>query len=281
MKSPDPYSRRSFIHEGRRLVYEVHGEGEHLLVYLNALLLDANLNRPMAQALAARGNRVVLLDLLGHGLSDKPAQAYEHRIDLYAEEVIALLDHLGADDAVLGGISLGANVSLLAATQDPARVRGLILEMPVMEQAVPSVALTFVPFLLGLYYARLPFRFLTALVRRVPRGTFPPLDSILNAASLPPDQMAAVLHGVLLGPTTPTLGQREAIAAPTIVIGHGADLIHPFSDAEAIVRQLQNARLVRASSILELRLRPARLTAEIAGFLDEVWRPGSVSAMSA
>jgi len=281
VKSPDPYSRRSFIHEGRRLVYEVHGEGEHLLVYLNALLLDANLNRPMAQALAARGNRVVLLDLLGHGLSDKPAQAYEHRIDLYAEEVIALLDHLGADDAVLGGISLGANVSLLAATQDPARVRGLILEMPVMEQAVPSVALTFVPFLLGLYYARLPFRFLTALVRRVPRGTFPPLDSILNAASLPPDQMAAVLHGVLLGPTTPTLGQREAIAAPTIVIGHGADLIHPFSDAEAIVRQLQNARLVRASSILELRLRPARLTAEIAGFLDEVWRPGSVSAMSA
>jgi len=281
MKARDPYSQRSFVHEGRHLAYEVHGEGDHLLVYLNALLMDANLNRPIAQALATRGNRVVLLDLLGHGLSDKPAQTTEHRIDLYAEQVMALLGHLGARDAVLGGISLGANVSLLAAAQDPDRIRGLILEMPVMEHAVPAVALTFVPFLLGLYYARLPAGVLTALVRRVPRGAFPPLDSVLNAASLQPDQMAAVLHGVLLGPVTPTLRQRQEIAVPTIVIGHGADFIHPFSDAEAIVRQLQNARLVRASSMLELRIRPARLTAEIAEFLDGVWRPGTTRAMTA
>jgi len=281
MKSSALYSQQSFVHEGRRLVYEVHGEGDHLLVYLHALLMDANLNRPLAKALAARGNRVVLLDLLGHGLSDKPADATEHRIDLYVEEVIALLDHLEAGDAVLGGLSLGANVSLLAAAQEPERVRGLILEMPVMEHAVPAVALTFVPFLLGLYYARLPVRVLTGLIRRAPRGAFPPLDSILNAASLPPDQMAAVLHGVLLGPVSPTYRQRVAITAPTIVIGHGADLIHPFSDAEAVVRQLPNARLVRATSILELRVRPARLTEEIAAFLDDVWRPGSTRAMSA
>jgi pimeloyl-ACP methyl ester carboxylesterase len=262
------------VHGGRRLAYEVHGDGDRLLVYLHGLLLDANLNRGIASALAEQGNRVVLLDLLGHGRSDQPAHASEYRMDLYVEQVFALLDELGADEAVLGGLSLGANVSLLAAAVSPKRVRGLVLEMPVLERATPAVAMTFVPLLLALHYARTPAGLLTGLVRRLPRTGFGPLDSILGAASLDPEQMAAVLHGVLLGPVAPTLEQRQAITAPTLVLAHRADLIHPFSDAANLSRQLAHARLVPAHSPFELRLRPARLTAEIAAFLEEVWLPG-------
>lgn len=261
----------SLVHRGHRLAYEVHGSGDHLLIYLHGILLDANLNRTMAQALAARGNRVVLLDLLGHGRSDKPVRAAEYRMDLYVEEVVALIDHLEASEAVLGGLSLGANVSLLAAATAPARVRGLVLEMPVLERAAPAVALTFVPLLLGLHYARRPVELLTGLARSAPRTPFHAVNSLLSAASLAPDQMAAVLHGVLLGPIAPTVEQRAAITAPSLVIAHGADLIHPFSDAAALVRQLPHARLVRARSIAELRLSPARLTDEIARFLDTTW----------
>jgi hypothetical protein len=39
--------------------------------------------------------------------------------------------------------------------------------------------------------------------------------------------------------------------------------------------ELPNARLLRASSIIELRVAPERLTGEIAAFLDECWRPRS------
>jgi len=190
----------SFVHDGHRLAYEVHGEGQRLLLYMHGLLLDANLNRPIARALAEQGNRVVLLDLLGHGASDKPAHASEYRMDLYADQVFALLDELGAPEAVLGGLSLGANVSLLAASRQPDRVRGLVVEMPVLERATPSVALTFVPLLLTLHYAHRPAWLLTRAVRHLPRSGFGPLDSVLDAVSLDPDQMAAVLHGVLLGP---------------------------------------------------------------------------------
>ncbi len=120
----------SFEHRARRLVYDDYGDGEQVLVYLHGLLLDAELNRGIAEALAARGHRVVLLDLLGHGRSDAPVHASEYRIDSYAEQVVGLLDHLGIDRAALGGLSLGANVSLVAAAEHPERVRGLISRCP-------------------------------------------------------------------------------------------------------------------------------------------------------
>jgi pimeloyl-ACP methyl ester carboxylesterase len=258
-------------HGGHRLAYEVHGDGDHVLVYLHGILLDANVNRRLAVALAERGNRVVLLDLLGHGRSDKPTRAADYRMDLYVGQVLRLLDHLGVDRAVLGGLSLGANVSLLAATDHPDRVAGLVLEMPVLERATPAIALTFVPLLLGLHYASGPARLVMRCVRGAPRTGFGPLDSLLEAGSVEPEQLAAVLHGVLLGPVAPTEEQRRSLRVPTLVVGHPADLLHPFSDAEALVRDVPGAELARARSLLELRLCPGRLTAEIAAFLDGAW----------
>ena len=60
---------------------------------------------------------------------------------------------------------------------------------------------------------------------------------------------------------------------PALVIGHQYDLIHPFSDAGMLVSELPNGRLLEASSLLELRVAPRRLTGEIAAFVDECWRP--------
>ena len=80
-----------------------------------------------------------------------------------------------------------------------------------------------------------------------------------------------MLHGMLVGPITPTYEARHAIEAPALVIGHKIDFIHPFTDADHLTRQLQHARLIEARSIFELRLAPDRLTAEIAEFLDDTW----------
>src|SRR5260221_459509 len=134
---PEDGTRHTLSYGQYRLSYEVYGSGDRVLVWLHGLLLDANLSRGLARALAAQGNRVVLLDLLGHGRSDKPRHAGSHRMDLYAKQVLCLLDELGVDQVVLGGVSLGTNVSLLTAVEAPERVRGLILEMPVLEWAVP------------------------------------------------------------------------------------------------------------------------------------------------
>jgi pimeloyl-ACP methyl ester carboxylesterase len=261
----------SFIWEGRRLAYEAYGEGDQLLVLLHGPLMDARLNRGVARALAPRGHRVVLLDLLGHGNSDKPQHAAYYRMDVYAEQVVALLDHLQAQQAVVGGTSLGANVSLQLAVRHPQRVRGLVVEMPVLERAVPAAAMTFVPALLIVHYAAPLARVVSSVARRLNRTGNDALDGLLAPLASPPPVTTAVLHGILVGPTVPTVDERRSIEAPTLVLGHRADLIHPFSDAEALARQIPGARLVQARSIVELRLRPRRLLDEIDRFLIEAW----------
>ncbi len=67
------------------------------------------------------------------------------------------------------------------------------------------------------------------------------------------------------------VSQRELIEVPTLVIGHHVDPIHPFSDAGMLAEELPNGRLLEASTILELRIAPRRLTDEIAAYLDSLW----------
>jgi pimeloyl-ACP methyl ester carboxylesterase len=238
---------------------------------MHGILLDSQMNRRLATNLVAAGNRVVLLDLPGHGQSDKPRHASAHRIDSYAHYVVALLDELGIEEAVVGGVSLGANVSLQVATQAPERVRGLLIEMPVLEWAVPGAALVFLPMLLGVHYAAPLARAVAWLARRLPRTRIGPVDSVVKTLTLDPEETTAILHGMLAGPITPTYEERHAIAAPALVIGHKIDFIHPFTDADHLTRQLPRARLVEARSVVELRFAPERLTTQIAEFLDEVW----------
>lgn len=265
------YQSATFTHRGYELAYYTYGSGDRLLVYTHGLLLDSDLNRGIAEALANDGNKVVLLDLLGHGNSDHPKHASAYRIDSYATQLFGLLDHLGADQAVLGGLSLGANASLFAASQQPERVRGLVLEMPVMEWAVPSAALAFVPMLLAAHYAKPVLRFTSDLVRRLPRTPVDAFNTLMHAASLPPETLASILHGVLVGPVVPTVEQRKSLEMPTLVLAHSRDLIHPFDDAVNLSEQIPDAQLVRARSPLELRLRPERLTDSITSFLVDTW----------
>jgi pimeloyl-ACP methyl ester carboxylesterase len=258
----------SFPFHGHRLHYEEHGSGRRVIVLMHGLLLDANVNRNLARAFAGAGYRVVLLDLLGHGRSDKPEEARLHRFDRYAEQVIALLDHLEVDKAVIGGVSLGAGVALQVAVTAPDRVSGLIAEMPVMEEATPFAALLFVPLLLGVQFGGPVSRWVSRFWARVPRTRQETLNSVLNMLSAPPGATAAVLHGILVGPVAPDVERRRGIRVPTLVIGHKRDRLHPFTDATNLVEEIPRARFLQARSLLELRVRPQRLTGQIIDFVD-------------
>jgi pimeloyl-ACP methyl ester carboxylesterase len=257
-----PYELRSFRDGDLTLSYEVHGSGDRTLVYLHGLLLDAAVNRRLAQTLAVEGNRVILLDLPGHGASDRPQKAAAHRMDAYARRVVHLLDELGVERAVVGGMSLGADVTLQVAYQAPERLAGMLIEMPVLERATPFAALLFAPLLTLTHYAAPLLRTTASWARRLPRHRLGLLDQFFGPLVLEPEEIVAVLHGILVGPVAPTAEQRQAMTMPTLIIGHGADWLHPLGDARMLAAQLP---------IFELRVVPNRLTETIAGFLAEVW----------
>jgi hypothetical protein len=93
----------------------------------------------------------------------------------------------------------------------------------------------------------------------------------LDWVSQDPEPSGAVLQGLFFGRIAPHRNERTTFQAPTLVIGHPRDPVHPFSDADALARELPNGRLIDANSILELRLWPERLTGEIASFISECW----------
>jgi pimeloyl-ACP methyl ester carboxylesterase len=265
--------RRTFRHDGFRLVFDEYGTGPRPLVLLPGLLLNRKMHAPLARALAERGNHVYVLDFLGHGDSDRPRDMGRYTMPLLGDQVIALLDHLELDEVMLGGTSLGANVSLDVMTKVPERLRGAIVEMPVLDNALLGCAIAFTPLLVYLTFGSPLARVVARGARLVPRGANNLLDSGLDWISQDPGPSSAVLQGLFFGRVAPPRSERALIETPTLVIGHPRDPVHPFSDADALARELRNARLVDANSILELRVAPERLTNEIARFIDDCWRP--------
>jgi pimeloyl-ACP methyl ester carboxylesterase len=229
---------------------------------------------PLARALAERGNRVVTIDLLGHGASDRPSDMWRYSMTAFGEQTIGLLDHLGVDEAVLAGTSLGANVTLEACAAAPERVRGMVIEMPVLDNALLGCALAFTPLMFALTVGEPVMRGVSRLTSLIPgRGGPFYIQVGLDTIRQDPAPSAAVLQGLFFGRTAPHRAIRRKMTPPSLVIGHRRDPVHPFSDSGMLVDELPNGRLLEANSMVELRFAPDRLTNEIADFLDECWRP--------
>jgi pimeloyl-ACP methyl ester carboxylesterase len=268
----DPQTH-DFDYEGHRLVYDDYGSGDRVVLLLPGLLFSRRMHRPLAETLADRGHRVLSLDLLGHGDSDRPPEMWNYSMSIFGAQAIALLEHLEIPSAVIGGTSLGANVTLEAADAAPERVKGMLIEMPVLDNALLGCALAFTPLLVTLTVGAPAVRLMGRVASAVPRGATHLSDMLLDWASQEPKPSASVLQGLFFGRVAPPSELRKRMKSPTLIIGHYRDPVHPFSDSDMLVRELPDARLVEASSILELRLTPERLTNEIVRFLDDCFAP--------
>lgn len=263
-----------FTHEGHKLSYTSFGAGSQTTILLPGLLFSQRMQFPLARSLAARGQRVLTLDLLGHGDSDRPCEMTRYSMQGFAAQTVGLMDHLELEEAVVGGTSLGANTTLEVAALAPGRVRGMVVEMPVLDTALIACAVAFTPLMLALSAGEPVMRLVQRVARLVPRRGVPELASLmLDWMRQDPAPSSAVIQGLFFGRIAPPPVERRAIEAPALIIGHPRDPVHPFSDADALARELPRGRLLDANSILELRITPERLTGEIADFVEECWAP--------
>jgi pimeloyl-ACP methyl ester carboxylesterase len=75
-----------FLHQGRRIAYDDHGEDDRPLVLVHGLLMNRRMFDRLAPEMAARGNRVLTIDLLGHGASDRPPEMVNYSMSFFAEQ---------------------------------------------------------------------------------------------------------------------------------------------------------------------------------------------------
>ena len=282
----------SFQFEGQRIAYSEFGGGPAAVtaaggrgrtarsapastqpvILVHGLLLSQQMHWPLAEDLAARGHRVITVDLLGHGESDRPRDMWRYSMHLFGEQVVALMDHLQIEQAVVMGTSLGANAALEIALTKPERLRGMVIEMPVLDNALLWSSLTFTPLLVALTFGEPAMKLLARGARAVPRRLLPHYGNVmLDLIRQEPGPGGAVLQGLYFGRVAPHRNDRRTFQTPALVLGHRRDPVHPFSDAGMLAEELPNGRLLEATSRVELRMRPERLTGEIASFLDEVW----------
>jgi pimeloyl-ACP methyl ester carboxylesterase len=289
----------SFRFKGQRIAYTEYGGGPAALtsggargrtaksapaagrpvILVHGLLLSQEMHRPLAEDLAARGNRVITVDLLGHGESDRPRDMWRYSMSIFGEQVVGLMDHLEIEQAVVMGTSLGANTALEIASAAPERLRGMVIEMPVLDNGLLSSALTFTPLLVALTFGEPVMKLLAQGTRAVPRRLLPHYGNVvLDLVRQEPGPSGAVIQGLFFGRIAPHRSERHTFQTPALVLGHHRDPVHPFSDAGMLAKELPNGRLLEADSLVELRLQPDRLTDEIAAFLDEVWaKPRAVA----
>ena len=120
---------------GINLYYEVHGAGSPLIL-LHGGLMSGETFGPVLPLLAER-HKVVVVDLQGHGRTadiDRPLD-----VRLMADDIAALIDHLGLDKPDLVGYSLGGGVALHTAAKYPTKVRRLVVVSGnVWRDAIPA-----------------------------------------------------------------------------------------------------------------------------------------------
>jgi 3-oxoadipate enol-lactonase len=254
---------------GRKLSWLQSGEGSPL-VLLHAFPLSAEMWAPQ-HANVPSGWQLITPDLRGFGFSSGPPAT---SVDDHADDVLALLRHLGLERVVIGGLSMGGYVTFALLRRAAQRVRGLVLaatrvepdsddaratrvEMQQMARArgASAIAEAMVPKLLGpsaVAGGEIPGRVRALIVANQAEGIIDALEALKTR----PD-------------SAPTLAR---VQCPALVIVGADDQLTPVSASETIARGISQARLtvIPESGHLSSLEAPRAFDAALHAFLGDL-----------
>jgi pimeloyl-ACP methyl ester carboxylesterase len=110
---------------GIQINYEVHGQG-YPVVFLHGFVGTVDMWRSQVEAISAE-HKFIIYDARGHGESESPPSVEDYSADIVVEDLRQLLDLLGVEKAVVGGLSMGGYESLRFYLTHPEMVAALIL----------------------------------------------------------------------------------------------------------------------------------------------------------
>jgi len=208
-----------------------------------------------SSALERGGHRVLAYDARGHGASSPAESPEAYRYEDLGADLEAVLDHAGAERAVLAGASMGAHTLIWLALHRPERVAGLVIITPAFSGAEDTDparlarwdALSdglrdggiegFVAAYGGGGGDRIPERWRETVLKVIRQRL---------ALHEHPDALADALRAVPRSRPFGAVADLMAIAVPTVVVASGdeADPEHPLAVGEAYAEAIPGARLV-------------------------------------
>lgn len=264
--------RRRIDINGRQIAYYDVGTGVPVLL-IHAFPLNADMWAPQLAAVPP-GVRVVAPDLRGFGESDlaAPPERLPRSVDAHARDLEALLDRLGIDRAVVGGLSMGGYVTFAFYRRAPARVRAVVLadtravadtdegranrrrlQALVREEGAEAVVREMLPNLVS------------EDTRRARPQVVAEIARLIRAAS--PAAITAALDALMTRPDSTEL--LAAIRCPALVIVGAEDVLTPPVESERMQAALPDARLavIPGAGHLANLEQPEAFNAALSGFL--------------
>lgn len=265
---------------GISMSYDDTGSGGTALLLVHGHPFDRTMWRPQQDA--APGHRVVTPDLRGYGGTQVVPGVTP--LSTFAEDLAALLDHLGERRAVLCGLSMGGQIVLEFHRLFPERVAGLVLadtfaqgetEQGRRERNERADQL------LREGMSRFAHEVLDSMVSPATVADLPDVAAHVLGMMLaaPPEGAAAALRGRAERPDYTAM--LPGIAVPTLVVVGSDDVFTPVADAEYLHRRIPGARLavVEGAGHLPNLERPAAFGEALAGLLAAVEETGRTPRM--
>ncbi len=222
---------------GQTVSFDDHGGDGPALVLLHSFLMDRSMFAPQLQAFGA-SHRCITIDERGHG--ETPAESDFTYWDV-ADDVIAVLDHLAIDQAIVAGTSQGGFVALRIALTAPERVKALVVMGSSGQAEDPQVADSYRE-LAAAWRELGPIEALLDTTAAICLGEFESEEWTTRWRSIDGDHLTRILN---------TLVDRDGISdrlneiqAPTLVLHGDADAAYPLEKASDLADRLPHAELV-------------------------------------
>ena len=242
----------AFRHEGLRFNYRDEGAG---IPFVFQHGLGGDLAQPFDLYPPSKDIRLLGFDCRGHGETRPLGDAAHLSFDRFADDLIALLDYLAIEWAIMGGISMGAGVALNVAVRYPERVRALILVRPAwLDGPMPDWARETYAEIAQLIRAHgaAAGRALFAAserYREAARQSAATAASLLGQFDRPrADETVAILERLPADDPVRSLDRLATIRVPTLILANRQDPVHPFAFGGALAQALPGAQLAEVTS---------------------------------
>ncbi|EST33135.1 alpha/beta fold hydrolase [Streptomyces niveus] len=249
------------------------GDGGEVLVLVHGHPFDRSMWRPQIETFAGPERRVIAADLRGYGGSTViPGKT---TLTTFAWDIAALLDRLGVDRVVLGGLSMGGQIVLEFYRLFPERVRALVLadtfaaaETEAGRAARNATADRLLREGMGPYADEVLTKMVTPRNAEVLPAVAGHVRDMMRGA--PPEGAAAALRGRAERPDY--VGMLGRVAVPALVVVGSEDTYTPVADARVMSEGIPDATLavIEGAGHLPNLERGAEFDAALGAFLDSL-----------